>query len=208
MLGVHGSSTNNAIEEIRQKYFRQQNISRIYFELKGATILNPYCVSMDSSSNMIRCIYWRKKYFPAFVLKIEDTRINIAHNINLMMEMSNFPQIPYRLPEEIVQHIATFLGGSVPKSRYIPEDFSPRYQLAYKEPLPKFMSLEDIMRLNKLGYIEITTDMVSAQEKYFVMSEESYNSGLNPVLNRWYGNNIQRMLMARHHLIDDIFKNY
>ena len=221
------SIINNIFEELCQKYSKETRVFSHYdldeppclnpflismkpvswFDLEEATILNPYCVSMKPGSNMIRCVYKRKHSNLVFFLKIEDKCKNIAHNINLMMEMSNFPQRPYRLPEEIVQHIATFLGAEKPKSRYTPEDFSPHYELAYKGPLPELMSEHDIMRLYDLGYVDMAKDMVRDKEKkFFVMSDEAYNSGMNPILNSFYGDSIHGQRMARKFFIKEILK--
>ncbi len=202
------TDNNTIFEELNRKYFRTSYLLGM-FELHEATILNQYCVSTKPGNNMIRCVYKRRNSCIIFILKIkiEDKCKNIAHNINLMMEMSNFPQRPYRLPEEIVQHIATFLGAEKPKSRYIPEDFSPHYELAYKGPLPELMSEHDIMRLYDLGYVDMAKDMVRDKEKkFFVMSDEAYNSGMNPILNSFYGDSIHGQRMARKFFIKEILK--
>ncbi len=222
MAAASASIINNIFEELCQKYSKETRVFGHYdldeppclnpflismkpvswFDLEEATILNPYCVSMKPGSNMIRCVYKRKHSNLVFFLKIEDKCKNIAHNINLMMEMSNFPQRPYRLPVEIVQHIATFLGAEEPKSRYILEDFSPHYELAYKGPLPEFMTDRDIITLYELGHVEMAKNTGNNEQKFYAKSDEAYNSGMLP----YFGVDIHGHRIFRNYYIEHFFE--
>jgi hypothetical protein len=207
MATVSITDNNTIFEELNRKYFRT-SYSLGMFELHEATVLNQYCVSTKPGNNMIRCVYKRRSSSFVFILKIKikDDCVKKASILNQMLEKSNLPETPNRLPEEIVHRIADFLG-SKPKSNYIPEDFSPCYERVYKGPLPELMSDSDIIRLYELGYVDMAKDMVNDKEqKFFVMSDEAFNSGINPILNSFYGDSIHGQRMARKHFIKEIFE--
>ena len=169
------------------------------YYLTEATILNPYLITTLPGSNMIRCVYKAWKSNKGFVLKFEDNREKMACILNQMMDMSRSSSERINcLPAEIVHHIATYLGSerssehsSEPKSHYTPEDFSPYYQLKYKGPLPDFITLKDLIILYKLGHVDLVYTIGNYWdniEKFFVMSEEAYNSHLNPDMDKDYKN--------------------
>ena len=201
------TDNNTIFKELNRKYFGT-SYSPGMFELHEANILNPYLVSLKPGNNMISCVYKRRGSSIVFILKIKikaecEKKASI---LNQMLERSNIPETPNRLPEEIVHRIADFLGNSEPKSNYTPEDFLPCYQLAYNGPLPYFMSDSDIMTLYELGYVDMAKDMVNDKEqKFFVMSDEAHNSGVNPILNSFYGGGIDVLRMVRKRFVKDFF---
>ena len=186
------TDNNTIFEELYHKYSKETYNKSGMFHLEEATILNPYLITTLPDSNMIKCFYKRKYSIHAFVLKFEDNREKIACILNKMMDMSrSSSERKNCLPVELIQYIAKFLGSKEPKSHYTPNDLSPCYQLAYKGPLPKLLSLDDLMILYKLGHVDIVKTIgyvCDKEEKYFVMSEKAYFSHLNPVVNKYYKN--------------------
>jgi hypothetical protein len=209
------SIINNIFEDLCRKYSGETYLSDAYY-LEEATILNPYLITTLPGSNMIRCLYKRKNSTTGFVLKFEDNREKMASILNQMMDKArSSSERINRLPEELIQYIGTFLGIehiSEPNSSYIPEDFSPYYQLTYKGPLPEFISLKDMIILYKLGHVDLVETISNFQdykEKYFVISEDAFNSHLNPDVNIYY-KNIEEIKYGKRKLITwmKIWTNY
>jgi hypothetical protein len=204
------SIINNIFEDLCRKYSGETYLSDAYY-LEEATILNPYLITTLPGSNMIRCLYKRKNSTTGFVLKFEDNREKMACILNQMMDKARSSSERINcLPAEIVHHIATYLGSerssehsSEPNSSYIPEDFSPYYQLTYKGPLPEFISLKDMIILYKLGHVDLVKSMFYNGEDYFVMSYESFNSGLNPQVYLFI-KNINDMRCVSEKILEDI----
>ncbi len=190
MVAASITDNNSIFDELISKYSGKKYSCGMY-RLEEASIENQFHVE-QGSTNMIRCLY-KREYAngSGFVLKIEDAREKMARSLNQLMDLHKLPNgaVP-SLPDEIIQIVAKFFG-SEPKENYTPNDFPPCYQLAYKGPLPEFITYSDLMKLYELGHVDLVKSMFYNGD-YFVMSDESFNSGLNPKV-YWYFKNIDEM---------------
>jgi hypothetical protein len=191
MVAASITDNNTIFDELIHKY-SGKTYSYGMYRLEEASIENQFHFN-QGSSNMIRCLYKREHANGSgFVLKIEDAREKMACSLNQMMDLHKLPNgTTSSLPEEIIQIVAKFLGSSELKTKYTPNDFPPCYQLAYKGPLPEFITYSDLMKLYELGHVDLVKSMFYNGD-YFVMSDESFNSGLNPKV-YWYFKNIDEM---------------
>jgi hypothetical protein len=190
MADAYINDNNTIFEKIIRK---GETYSRKMFRLEAASIWNKFYVNQRGHI-MIPCVYKRTDHVDSgFLLKIEDAREKMARILNLMMDLYELPHgtIPC-LAKEIIHNVAECLG-SEPKENYTPNDFSPCYQLAYKGPLPEFISFSDVMTLYELGHVDLVKSMFYAGD-YFVMSDESFYSCMNynPKL-YWFIKNVYEM---------------
>lgn len=140
-------------------------------ELVDGFITNPYIINTQGTNKQkMPCMYAQMYLGMKFVRKIVDRCGDIAAILNLLK---------HALPEELVSKIAHdyFFCSGYPET-YTPTDVS-YYEFAYKGPMPRIISRENMLLLFKMKILDIAIKKRPSPDNphtYFILSREAWDS--------------------------------